>query len=123
MNEMVIILFLQFPAGIAEEPLHDGLLGPTFTCILTKQFVHLKRGDRFWYENDIQPQAFTPGKVNGLFWIFKSVNVFYYHIHSFSFTDQLSAIRAASIARVVCDNSDDIDTIQPKAFLHALPSV
>ncbi|GAU92485.1 hypothetical protein RvY_04560 [Ramazzottius varieornatus] len=86
-----------FPAGIAEEPLHDGLLGPTFTCILTKQFVHLKRGDRFWYENDVQPQAFTP--------------------------DQLNAIRATSIARVICDNSDDIDTIQPKAFLHVLPSV
>ena len=40
-----------FPGGIAERPLEDGTIGPTFACILAYQFRALRNGDRYWYEN------------------------------------------------------------------------
>ena len=50
-----------FPAAIAERPVLGGLVGPTFACILGRQFQDIRRADRYWYEND-GPLAFTPGK-------------------------------------------------------------
>ena len=50
-----------YPAGLAEEPMKNGLLGPTFTCLLARQFSDLKFGDRFWYENTNQPNSFKSG--------------------------------------------------------------
>lgn len=41
----------------------------------------------------------------------------------FSFSEQLYEIRRVSMARVICDNSDELETIQPNAFLHVLPLV
>ena len=52
-----------YTGALAEKPLNGGFLGPTITCLLTDQFVRLKRGDRFWYETPEAPQAFTPGEV------------------------------------------------------------
>lgn len=49
--------------GMAEKPLEGGFLGPTITCLVTDQFVRLKKGDRFWYETPETPQAFTPGEI------------------------------------------------------------
>ena len=37
------------------------VVGPTFGCLLGQQFQILKMGDRFWYENNIPPSAFTKG--------------------------------------------------------------
>ncbi|XP_047500546.1 chorion peroxidase-like [Penaeus chinensis] len=37
--------------GIAEKPLYDARVGPTFSCILSDQFIRLKLGDRFWFQN------------------------------------------------------------------------
>ncbi|XP_068678168.1 peroxidasin-like isoform X1 [Montipora foliosa] len=77
-------------AGLLEELLPGSLLGPTFTCIIAEQFRRLRAGDRFWYES---PTTFD---------------------HS-----QLTQIKQTSLARVICDNGDSIDRIQPDVFLRA----
>jgi len=51
-----------FVGGLAERPLTGALIGPTFGCLLGQQFQILKKGDRFWYENNIPPSAYTKGK-------------------------------------------------------------
>ncbi|CAL4103592.1 unnamed protein product, partial [Meganyctiphanes norvegica] len=55
-----------FSAGLAEYPITDGLLGPTFSCIIARQFSQLKHGDRFWYERKDQPKPFTPAQLSSI---------------------------------------------------------
>lgn len=80
-------------AGIAEYPIQDGLVGPTFACLIARQFVNLRRGDRYWYENAGYPAQFT--------------------------IEQLDEIRKSTSGRLICDNSDDIETIQQSPMLVA----
>lgn len=80
-----------FIAGNYEKKLKDAMVGPVFACIIGEQFRRLKLGDRYWYENGNQAGAFSP--------------------------DQLSELKHVSLARIVCDNSDAIERIQPLAFL------
>jgi len=75
--------------GIVENRLPDALVGPTFSCIIADQFRRLRAGDRFWYENQ---GVFTPL--------------------------QLNAIRKASLAKVLCNNGDDVDRIQSDVFFY-----
>jgi peroxidase len=77
--------------GLSERPESGALLGPTFTCILGRQFFNLRAGDRFWYENSGWPSSFTP--------------------------QQLQQIRRQSLARLICANSDGIESIQQRALL------
>lgn len=72
--------------GVSERPLPGAMVGPTFACVIASQFSNTRRGDRFWYELGGHPHSFT--------------------------LDQLSEIRKARLARIVCDNTDLIDTIQ-----------
>ncbi|OXU24635.1 hypothetical protein TSAR_006149 [Trichomalopsis sarcophagae] len=72
--------------GVSERPLPESMLGPTFACIIATQFSNSRRGDRFWYELPNQPSSFTP--------------------------EQLQEVRKTKLARVICDNTDLIDTIQ-----------
>lgn len=81
-----------FVGGILEDQVEGGKVGPLFRCLLLEQFGRLRDGDRFWYENLA---------------IFKA--------------DQLRQLKRTSLARVLCDNGDNIDTIGENVFL--LPEV
>lgn len=81
-----------FIAGSYEKKLRNAMVGPVFACIIGEQFRRTRFGDRYWYENGNQAGIFSPR--------------------------QLAEIkRGASIARIICDNSDTIERIQPLAFL------
>ncbi|CAL4129857.1 unnamed protein product, partial [Meganyctiphanes norvegica] len=79
-----------FVGGMLEKPVLDGILGPTFLCIVGDQFARLKKADRYFYELGGQAGSFK--------------------------IEQLQEIRRTSWARILCDNSDNIDSIQPLAF-------
>ncbi|CAG0914310.1 unnamed protein product [Notodromas monacha] len=72
---------------LAEDPLPGSVLGPTPQCIIVEQFKKLRNGDRFWYE---KPGTFTP--------------------------QQLQEIRKTTLAKVICDNGDDIEVTTPDVF-------
>lgn len=79
-----------FTGGTSEFPLDGAQVGPTFACIIGRQFEKLRSGDRFWFENSNGPQAFT--------------------------LPQLDSIRQVSLARLICANSDNVITIQQMAL-------
>ncbi|RWS06684.1 peroxidase-like protein, partial [Dinothrombium tinctorium] len=83
-------------AGVSEFPLAGSLLGPTFTCLIAEQFSYLRRGDRFWYENAGWPSQFTPA--------------------------QLAEIRKVKSARFLCDNADDMISVQLYPFMQPNPT-
>uniref|UniRef100_A0AAV2JCT5 Peroxidase n=1 Tax=Knipowitschia caucasica TaxID=637954 RepID=A0AAV2JCT5_KNICA len=82
-----------FPALMSEDLVPGSRLGPTLMCLLVTQFKHVRDGDRFWYEN---PGVFSPA--------------------------QLTQLKQASLARVLCDNGDNITRVQQDVFsVAALP--
>ena len=81
----------RWSGGVAERALPGSLLGPTFACIIATQFSNVRAGDRFWYENGGQPSSFTP--------------------------QQLQEIRKTRLARVLCENTDLIETVQLYPFV------
>jgi peroxidase len=80
-----------FVGGLAESPLDGGMVGATFACIFAKMFQVIRDGDRFYYEND--------DPITGIFT-----------------ESQREEIERTSLSRVICDNSDNIRSIQPDAF-------
>ena len=42
-----------FTGGAAETIIEEGLVGPTFACIIGKQFNELRFGDRFFFNNNL----------------------------------------------------------------------
>lgn len=53
-----------FTGGISEVPSKGAIVGPTFGCLMARQFYHLRRGDRYWYENDLPPSSFNKGRFH-----------------------------------------------------------
>lgn len=79
--------------GLVEVARKDAMVGPTFGDIIADQFSKFRQGDRYFYEHSpaINPGAFT--------------------------VEQLSEIKKASLARLICDDSDAIQVQSPKAFI------
>lgn len=55
-----------------------------------KQFYNTRVGDRYWFETEDADLAFKP--------------------------NQLAEIRKSSMARMFCDNGNNISSMQPRAF-------
>ena len=52
-------------AGLAEQPVDGSVFGPTFSCIVGRQFYNLKAGNRYWFENKLHnPYPFTEGRFS-----------------------------------------------------------
>ncbi|XP_068624783.1 peroxidase-like [Battus philenor] len=79
-----------FVGGIMEKSVKGSILGPTFQCIVAEQFYRTRIGDRFFYDNGEMSHSFTP--------------------------DQLKEIKKASMARLICDNTDGVNYVQRRAF-------
>lgn len=82
-----------FSAGLAEKPVVGGLVGPTFACIIAQQFSHLRKGDRFWYENPFPDSGFGPA--------------------------ELEQIRRVTLAQILCRTMENIESVQPFVMLMA----
>merc|ERR1712071_154820 len=79
-----------FVGGALERNAPNAQVGPTWICIIGDTFARLQRGDRFYYELGGQGTSFSQG--------------------------QLAEIRRVSLARILCDNSEHVDNIQPLAM-------
>lgn len=65
-------------------------MGPTFACVISKQFADLKFGDRYYFEHGGESGSFTPA--------------------------QLDSIRQTTLAKVICDNGDDFGQVSSRAM-------
>ncbi|XP_017047162.1 chorion peroxidase [Drosophila ficusphila] len=83
--------------GLLEQAVDGGVVGATFAEIIADQFARFKQGDRYFYEydNNVNPGAFTP--------------------------PQLQELRKATLARLLCDNSDrlTLQAVPLAAFIQA----
>ena len=112
--------------GLLERKDSDAMLGPTFKCLVGDQFRRIRLGDRFWYEEPNQAGSFTIGNNSLAFnspFHQDKLNVSIYHILKIisisNITAQLDAIRETSLARILCDNGDSVQLMQPLAFKKA----
>lgn len=96
-----------YVGGISEFPVNDGILGPTFTCIVANQFRNLKLGDRFWYENLDHPGAFSRGEYFTVL-INSKIQTYFQNCAYRANTDSLVSIKelfdsSATIATKFCN--------------------
>ena len=109
-----------FLGGLLEQPSKAGraIVGDTFLCIIGDQFARLKRGDRFFYDLGNQSGSFKKSNSFSdlidcrLIKIKRKLKTTFLDLLYIFILDQLAEIRKASLARIICDNSDDIDKIQ-----------
>ncbi|XP_030564311.1 peroxidase [Drosophila novamexicana] len=77
--------------GTLEFHVPDSLFGPTLLCIVGKQFLNTRRGDRFFFEREN-------------------------HLSGFS-RNQLAEIRKVTLASLFCNNVQSLHYIQPNVFI------
>ncbi|KAG5886130.1 hypothetical protein JTB14_021352 [Gonioctena quinquepunctata] len=76
--------------ALMEQSEADSLMGPTFSCLIEDQLIRTKKGDRYFYSNKEQPKPFSDS--------------------------QMEEIQKVTLARLFCDNSDEIQWMQPNVF-------
>lgn len=76
-----------FAAGMAEKHKGNLIVGPTFSCIIGKQFFHLREGDRFFYLNR---------------------GVFSYR--------QIESLKRMSFSKILCNNLHRVVSMQRNVF-------
>nr|XP_039272499.1 eosinophil peroxidase-like [Styela clava] len=84
-----------YVGGLLEKAVQGSTVGPTFACILKNQFVKLKQGDRFWFDNQPPNAVFNQ--------------------------EQVRELRKTTLAKVICNNMPQLTNIQPSAM--RLPNV
>ncbi|KAH8306329.1 hypothetical protein KR018_007822 [Drosophila ironensis] len=78
--------------GTLEYHVPEALFGPTLLCVIGKQFLNTRRGDRFFFERENHNGGgFTRA--------------------------QLAEIRRVSLASLFCNNADFLHYIQPNVFV------
>ena len=89
---VIISFLLWFFTGMLEPADSEGgALGKTFQCLLADQFKRLREGDRFWHEN-------APNRIK--------------NTDKTAFTRcQLQEIRKVTLAKIICDNAENIPSI------------
>ncbi|XP_052794376.1 peroxidase-like [Mya arenaria] len=79
-----------FAGAMTEILLPGSSVGPTFACLLGRQFQRIMEGDRYWHETSKRNIRFT--------------------------LDQLEELRKTTLAKVMCENNN-IKDIQPNVFV------
>ncbi|XP_015919967.1 peroxidase isoform X2 [Parasteatoda tepidariorum] len=78
-----------YTGGTSESHVPEGVVGPTFACIIGIQFYHLKFGDRYYFEHHGETGSFS--------------------------LEQLESIKKSPLAKIVCENTH-LHEIQQYAF-------
>ncbi|RUS74146.1 hypothetical protein EGW08_018101 [Elysia chlorotica] len=80
-----------YSGALHEAPVHLGVVGDTYACLISRQFEKLKFGDRFWYQNPDAPKAFTSA--------------------------QIKEIEKQSLATIICQTTG-LESVQSNAFMN-----
>lgn len=75
-----------YTGALSEPPMEGAILGTMLACLLTDQFLRIKKGDSHWYERSAGPQMFT--------------------------NKQLNEIYDTTLAAIICRNSDAVNESQ-----------
>ncbi|XP_053945852.1 chorion peroxidase [Anastrepha ludens] len=75
-----------YTGALSEPPLDGAIFGPLLTCLISDQFMRLKRGDSHWYERKVGPQRFTKAQLNEIYNI--------------------------TLSKIICRNSDAVQQVR-----------
>ena len=89
-----------YTGGLAEDPPHDGLVGPLFSCIIKKQFLALRDGDRYFFTHPADDKSRTRGLA----------------------PEARRNILGRTLASVMCDNINTAQGISVQKSVFKLPN-
>lgn len=104
-----------YTGALSEPPMEGSVVGPLLSCILSDQFLRLKRGDSHWYERKVGPQQFTKGIVFCFVLFIEVIKLIKRPITRSTFNlivDQLTQLYGTTLAGIICRNSDGLNTVQ-----------